>query len=431
MIPFETSSPPHRSLIRARLGLVLSVLVGLIVGCKGQSAPQTPPPVAVTVSAPIQHEVTEWDEFPARLESPDTVSLVARVSGIVERAPFQEGAIVQKGDVLFVLDERPFRADFLSKQAEVARAESQVAQAEAHFKRYEKLQGTHAISAEDFDEAVAALRQAKANIAVAKAALEVSKLSLDWTQVTAPITGRISRKFITAGNMVTGGIGQGTPLTTLTSVDPMYVYASVPERTLLRYQALASAGTPGAGAVPCTIKLDNETAFGHQGTIDFVDIHVDPNTGTTQIRCVIPNPKGELLPGLFTRLRLPGSKPYTALLVPDAAVSTDQNSRYVTVVGAENTAEVRTVKLGPVFGKLRVISEGLKSDDRVIVSGIQQARPGSKLNPTEAPIPPDAIAALESLSSSSAQAQSRAQPATQSAAAPSPTPTATAPGATS
>jgi len=381
-----------------RIVLFATLFAAFLPGC-GKKAAEGPPPPTVSVSKPLPREIVESDEYPGRLESPQTVNLAARVSGIIEKAPFQEGAIVHQGDTLFIIDERTFKADFASKEADVMSAEAMVAQATAHFNRYAKLQGTKAISAESYDESVASLSQAKANLAVAKAARDVSKLNLEWTKVTAPITGKISRKYVTEGNWISAGVGLATPLTTITSVDPMYFYANIPERTLVKYQNLEKQ-LPAGQRIPCSIKLETEANFTHQGMIDFIDSRVDSGTGTVQIRCQLPNPDGVLLSGQFAKLRIPGSERYTTLLIPDVAVGTDQNTKYALVLGNENTVEARQIKLGPLFGKLRAVSEGLKPDDRVVVNGIQLARPGAKVNPTEIPVPTDSLdAALPSTAS--------------------------------
>jgi len=367
-------------------------------GCKQSAQPPTLP--QAVFSKPLIRDVIEWDQYPGRLESPQVVNLSARVSGIIEHAPFQEGSLVAAGDVLFVIDERPFRADLQSREADVLAAQAQLAQSQAHFLRYQKLKGTKAISAEDYDEALAALQQAKSRIAVAEAARDISKLNLEWTKVVAPITGRISRKYVTEGNLITGGNGQATLLTTITSVDPMYCYANAPERALLRYKEIAKqreqSGTKEP--LPCAIKLENEDTFKHAGVINFVDNRIDTGTGTVDVRCSIPNPNGELVSGLFARLQLPGSLPYRALLIPDAAVGTDQDSRFVLVVGEGDTVARKPIILGALFGTLRSVVKGVDAEDKVIVTGLQNLRPGVKVAPQETPIgdvPPSALASGE------------------------------------
>lgn len=371
--------------IIARISIAAAVAGGLTVfsGCK-KSEPEKPAP-AVTVAVPVEQDVVEWDEYPARLESPETATVAARVGGLIVGAPFEEGALVNKGDLLFVIDDRPFKADLDAKLADVARAKAAWAEASAKFERYQLVRGTKAISAQDFDQAQAALKQTEAQVAVAKAATEISSLSLEWTRVTAPISGRIGRKLVTVGNLIAGGAGQTTALTTITSVDPIYCYANISERDYLKYRALKKKQTGAAPAqVPAAIGLENEAGFPHKGRLDFIDNRVDPALGTMQIRGIIPNRDGALTPGLFVRMQIPGSEKYRALLVPDSAVGTDQASRFLLIVGADDTVEARPVKIGALFGDLRAITDGLKTGERVVINGLQAARPKTKVAPTSA-----------------------------------------------
>jgi multidrug efflux system membrane fusion protein len=372
------------------LGIAALLLVAILAGCDSEAAPAPPPAPAVTVSRPMRREVIEWDEYTGHLESPEMVNLQARVSGFIEKADFKEGALVHKGDLLFVIDDRSFRADLDSKQADVAKAVSQEDLAEVHMKRFEKVHGTKAISDEDYDTAKASLSQAQSAVAGAKAAAELARLNLEWTRVVAPITGRISRKYVTEGNLVNGGVGQATLLTTISSVDPMYCYVDVDERTILKYQRLSQEKkrvSARDAQIPAFMQLENETTFPHEGVVDFVDNKVDPGTGTLRARGVFPNKNGYLTPGFFGRMRAPGSGRYVALLVPDSAIGTDQNIKFLLVVKADDTVDLRPVKLGALFGTLRSIEDGIGPDDRVIINGTQLARPGAKVAPHESPIP--------------------------------------------
>ena len=352
----------------------------------------------VTVSTPLDREVTDWDEYTGHLVSPETANIAARISGIIEAAPFKEGALVKKGDVLFVIDDRPFKADLENKQANVVKDEAQLALTKAQLSRSDDLLKKKTISQQEWDTSKASFDQANAQLTADKAAADTSKLNLDWTRVTAPIAGRVSRMYVTVGNLVNGGAGQATLLTTVVSVDPMYCYVPVPERSFLKYQAYAER-TKGESVrdakIPCFLQLENEKGFPHEGTIDFIDNSLDPGTGTIQLRGVIPNSKGDLTPGLFAQMRITGSGPYKTLLVPDIAVGAEQNERYLMVVEKDDTVAVRKVQLGGLFGSLRSITEGLNPNDRVIVNGLQLVRPGGKATPKSAPIPADAIAALD------------------------------------
>ncbi|HEY6300864.1 MAG TPA: efflux RND transporter periplasmic adaptor subunit [Candidatus Binatus sp.] len=319
--------------------------------------------------------------------------------GLIEEAPFQEGAIVHAGDLLFRIDPRPFQADLDNKKAAVAQARATAVKAKADFGRSVELIKAQVIAPSDFDTTKASYGEAAASLDAAEAALETSRLNLEWTEVRAPITGRVSRMNVTVGNLVNGGSGQATALTTIVSIDPLYAYINVPESAALRYQELALKENKGniAGAnVACSLQLENETNFPHQGVIDFVDNQVDVNTGTQQIRCVFANPTTIMTLGLFALTRIPASGRYNALLIPDAAVNTDQDERYLLIVGANNVVQQRPVKLGALFGTLRSITDGLKPGERVIVNGMQFAQSGAKVVPHEVPVSTQSLDAMES-----------------------------------
>jgi membrane fusion protein, multidrug efflux system len=308
-----------------RATALVALVLALLPGCKRVVATQAPPPSKVTVSQPLQREVIRWDQYSGSLSSPQTVTVNARVSGLIEEAPFREGAIVHAGDLLFKIDPRPFQADLDNKKAAVAQAAALAAKTRADYVRSTQLIRAQVIAQADYDSTKASYGEADASLKAAEAALETSQLNLQWTEVRAPITGRVSRMNVTVGNLVNGGSGQATTLTTIVSIDPLYCYLNVPESTALRYQeiALQQEKSDVAGAkVGCFLQLENETNFPHQGVIDFVDNQVDVNTGTVQIRCVFANPTTILTPGLFTVTRIPASGRYQALLIPDAAVNT-------------------------------------------------------------------------------------------------------------
>jgi RND family efflux transporter MFP subunit len=383
-----------------RAAALVVLVLALVPGCKRAVAPQPPQSPTVTVSQPLQRNVIRWDEYSGYLSSPKTVTVNARVSGLIEEAPFREGAIVHAGDLLFKIDPRPFQADLDNKQAAVAQAKAMADKTKADFERFTLLLRAQVIAQSDYDNTRASYSEAAASLGAAEAALETSRLNLEWTEVRAPITGRASRMNVTVGNLVNGGSGQATTLTTIVSIDPLYCYINVPESAALRYQELAlqTQKSDVAGAkVGCFLQLENETNFPHQGVIDFVDNQVDVNTGTVQIRCTFANPTTLLTPGLFTLTRIPASGRYQALLIPDVAVNTDQNERYLLVVGANDVVQQRPVKLGALFGTLRSITDGLKPGERVIVNGMLSAMPGAKVDPHEVPIPTESLAALESL----------------------------------
>jgi multidrug efflux system membrane fusion protein len=397
---------PLRNFFSAVAAIVFAA--ALLPGCNRTAAKQLPPPPAVTVSQPAERSVIRWDDYSGYLSSPKTVTVNARVSGLIQEAPFQEGAIVHQGDLLFKIDPRPFQADFDNKKAAVEQARATARKARADYDRSSRLLRAQVIAQASYDTDRAASEEADASLSASQAALEASQLNLQWTDVRAPITGRVSRINVTVGNLVNGGSGQATALTTIVSIDPLYCYIDVPQATALHYQELALEEKQGnvAGAkVPCFLQLENETNFPRQGVIDFIDNQVDVNTGTVQIRCVIPNPTSVLTPGLFALTSIPATSRYRTLLIPDAAVNADQNERYLLIVGSDDVVEQRTVKLGAVFGTLRSITEGLKSGEWVIVNGLQYAAPGAKVDPHQAPIPAQALDALESIAERPPDAQ--------------------------
>src|SRR5437667_7979261 len=374
--------------------LSASGLLWMLVGCDHPQPPPAPPPPAVTVSRPLEREVVEWDEYTGRLDAVESVDVRARVSGLIESAPFKEGSNVKKGDVLFVIDVRPFQADLDSKIADVAKARADLAQATSDLKRFQEAVKTSAVSERDLDTAKAALDRANANVAAARAAVDASRLNVEWCRVTSPINGRISDKRVTEGNLVNGGAGQATLLTTVVSQDPIYCYVTVDEASVLKYAELARQGkrvSARYAKIPTFMAVASETGFPHEGVVDFVDNRIDPSTGTVKGRGVYPNPDGFLQPGMFARVRIPGSGRYIALLIPDVAIGADQNRRFVMVVNADYVVEMHPVKLGALFGELRSIESGVKLGDRVIVKGLQRARPGAKVSPTEQPISQDEL----------------------------------------
>jgi RND family efflux transporter MFP subunit len=368
---------------------VLSLVAAVTCGCMGKpGAMPAPPPAVVTTACPLQKEVVEWDTFSGHLQSPEMANVAARVSGLVVEMPFTEGAIVKRGDLLAVIDDRPFKADLDAKLADQQRAESTLALAKITYDRMVVLEKKNAVAVQEFDNAKAACDQAAALLAGAKAAVETARLNLEWCRVLAPIDGRVSDKLVTVGNLVNGGAGmaQATLLTTVTSVDPMYCYVDVDEHSILKYQKLAAERkllSAREGKLPCFVGLENETGFPHEGFVDFMDNHVDPATGTMRVRAVLPNKSGKLFPGFYARLRVPGSGRYRTLLLPDQAIGSDQNQHTVMVVDKDNNVQVRTVKLGALFGGLRSIVSGITADDRVVINGQMHARPGAKVQPKE------------------------------------------------
>jgi RND family efflux transporter MFP subunit len=334
----------------------------------------------VKVVQPLVREITEWDEFTARLEAVDSVEVRPRVGGYLESIHFRDGAMVKKGDLLFSIDPRPYAAALRRAEADRAVATARLALARKNYERAADLVASRAISREESDIRESSVRQAEASLQEAEAAVEAARLDVEFTQVSAPISGRVGRKLVTEGNLITGGPGsQGTLLTTIVSLDPIYAYFEADEGSLLKYTRLALTGErPSSRDFKNTvyIGLADERGFPREGFMDFVDNQVDRGTGTIVGRAVLPNPDLSLTPGLFARLRLPGSGRYRATLLPDEAIASDQSQKYVFVVDPERKARYRPVKIGPLVDGLRVVREGVAAEDWVVVAGLQRARPG-------------------------------------------------------
>src|SRR6266540_3671691 len=364
-----------------RLLTLSALLIGsLFTGCGKQAQPPTPLPV-VSVTQPVVREVVEWDEYIGRLESPETVEIRARVSGYLDKVHFKEGKEVKKGDLLITIDRRPYQAEFDRAEADHQRAESQAELARNDAERAKRLIATKAISEEDYDTKIRTFASAQAAVKSAKAALDSARLNLEFTEIHAPIPGRIGRALVTEGNLVSGGLGGAgsTLLTTVVSQDPLYCYVDVDERSILKYLKLRREGRRVSALdaeIPVEVALGDEEGFPRKGYVNFVDNKVDPTTGTVRRRGVIANPDHTLGPGFFARLRVPGSGKYQALLLPDRAFASDQSQKFVYVVNAGKKVEFRPVKLGPIIDGLRVVAAGLKDGEQVIVEGLLRVRPG-------------------------------------------------------
>ncbi|HEX9392185.1 MAG TPA: efflux RND transporter periplasmic adaptor subunit [Usitatibacteraceae bacterium] len=370
--------------------VALVALLAAIV-LQGCSKPAPPPAAAagpaVTVAKPITREITDYDEFPGRIAAVESVALRARISGYLDKVNFREGDVVKAGQVLFILDRKPTSIDVERFTAELRRAQAVLELATNNVERGKRLVNTNAISQEEFDTLSKTRDQADANLAATRAALHAAQLNYDYTEVRAPITGRVGRALVTAGNLITGGVADGTLLTTIVSLDPVYVLFDADENTYLRYQKLARSGERVSGRIerkPLLLALANETEFKREGFMDFVDNKLDAATGTLRGRGVFRNTAAlDLTPGMFARVRLPGSGKYQAVLVEDRAISTDLGRRIASVVDASGTVQIRPVEIGPLYQGLRVVRSGLSVDDLVIVDGLQRARPGSKVTPNQ------------------------------------------------
>lgn len=390
-------------------------------GCQRSEteAPPRPPPT-VTVATPVVKQIVEWDAYTGRLEAIEFVEIRARVSGYLEAIYFDEGELVEAGDLLFAIDSRPFVAAKNRSLAELQQAKSQLAQARAQYgeaeaqqlqsdaqrqlaetrvRRARSLRPNDAVSQEeldqreaDFTKAEADVQASKARISVAEAAIATAEaavesaaasvataeLDLSYTQIEAPVSGRISRRYVTEGNLISGGAAGSTLLTTITSVDPIHCLFDASEQEVLKYVRLARAGARGSSRDvknPVYLALADEQGFPHKGHMDFVNNRFDEDTGTLEARCIFPNDEHILVPGMFARIRIPGSAAYEAVLIPDEAVGTDQASQYVYVV-VDGKIEQRPVELGPMVDGLRVVRAGLAGDEPLVIEGLLQARPG-------------------------------------------------------
>ena len=377
----------HRWSLRQATPTLMLLIACALSGCgeKPQQPAAAAPPPPVTVATPVKRTVTDWDDFTGRFQAVEEVQVRARVGGAVTNVEFRDGAIVRAGDLLYVIDARPFEAvaEQANGQLSDARAKGELARRELD--RALALNQSQTVSDSIVDQRRQALQAAKAAEMQAEGALKAAQLNIEFTHVLAPITGRVSRHLVSVGNLVQGSDnGASTLLTSIVSLDPIHIYFDMDEATYQRNNRLYFAGkrpssrdTPN----PVQITLVGETKPSHDGKMDFLDNRLDVSTGTLRSRALVPNQDLSILPGQFGRVRLIGSAPYEALLVPDTAVATDQSRKIVFVVKEDDTVDARAVVLGPLDDGLRVIREGLKAEDRVIVEGIQRARVGAKVSP--------------------------------------------------
>ncbi|SEI64424.1 multidrug efflux RND transporter periplasmic adaptor subunit MexE [Pseudomonas sp. NFR16] len=370
----------------------LALVVISACGKGPESAAQAPAAAKVNVAKVLEQPVNEWDEVTARLEAPETVQVRPRVSGQIDSVAFTDGELVKKGDLLFQIDPRPFEAEVHRLEAQLQQAKAASVRSNNEAQRGERLRTNNAISAELADSRTTTAQESKAAVAAIQAQLDLARLNLSFTRVTAPITGRVSRAEITAGNIVTA---DQSILTSLVSTDKVYAYFDADERVFLKYNQLARDGKRGA-TTPVYMGLSNEAENPHLGQMNFVDNQVNPRTGTIRGRAVFDNSKGDYTPGLYARLKLVGSGTYSATLIKDEAVGTDLGKKFVLVVDKDNKAVYRSVDLGPKLEGLRIVRSGLAKDDRIVVSGLQRVRPGSPIDPQDTPMAsPETLAALQ------------------------------------
>jgi RND family efflux transporter MFP subunit len=391
-IAHETSRPVQ--VLSALAGLTLALLVSSCSDSNGDAQQQAMPPPPVTVAAPLVKRITEWDEFTGRFEATKSVEVRARVSGYLDAVNFADGALVKEGDVLFVIDPRPYQAAVDQASADLARAEASLDLARAQLGRAEALVDRSVVSEASYDERVQQRREAEAALQQARAALRAVELNRDFTVVRAPISGRVSDRRVDIGNLVTGD-PNATLLTTIVTLDPIYFIFDMSERDFLAYQRAVSRGDlPSTRDRDMVVeaRLPDDEDWPYSGTMNFVDNRIEAASGTIRARALIPNKDLFITPGQFGRLRIPGSNPYDAILVPDSAIITDQSNRIVMTVAEDGTVVPAVIRPGPSQpGGLRIVREGLKGDERIIINGLLRARPGAKVTPQ----PGEIVAASE------------------------------------
>jgi membrane fusion protein, multidrug efflux system len=382
-------------LISARLaGLMLTVM---LAGCGNsqQAAPAAPAPPTVTVANPTKRTVVDQDEYVGRFIAVDSVQIRARVSGYLDAIHFTDGQLVKKGDLLFTIDRRPFKVALDQARANLAQAKANLAYTESDLARGQQLVRDKTITEQSFDQRTQAKRVAEASVAANEAVVRQAELDYEFSELRAPIDGRIGDRQVSRGNLVTGGAGGNTTmLATIVSIDPIRFEFTFDEAAYLRYQRFSGLGKEPAGRVTpiaVRLKLLDEQNFAHDGAMDFVDNVINQSSGTIRGRAVFANASGQFTPGMFGRVQVPGSAPYEALLVPDAAIGTEQVRKFVYVIDAENVARQKYVTIAQAVDGLRVVKEGLSPDDRVVVNGLMRVRPGQKVTPQPdqtAPPPP-------------------------------------------
>jgi RND family efflux transporter MFP subunit len=378
----------HSMTVAGSAMLLITAAVLSACGKSGAQANGAPPPPQVSVAQVVSKEINEWDELSGRIEAAEFVEIRPRVTGYLTDVKFQPGTMVKKGDVLFVIDSRPYRAESARVDADLKRAETTRELAKSEVTRAEKLLSAKAISQQEFDQRAAAVREAESQTKAAQAALTASNLNIEYATIRSPIAGRVSRNEITVGNLVTPGT---TLLTTVASQNPVHVYFEVDEQQYLKYVSLAKTGERASSRErrnPIGMGLANEEGFPHNGYVDFVDNRLDPKTGTMRGRAVFDNKEERFTPGLFAKLKLVGSGKYNALLINDRAVGTDQSKKFVLVVDKENRAIYRPIKLGPLVDGMRVVKEGLQPGETIVVNGLQRVRPGMPVTPQKTAMAP-------------------------------------------
>ncbi|MGK2908541.1 MAG: efflux RND transporter periplasmic adaptor subunit [Sphingobium sp.] len=394
---------------------IMTSLLLTLAAC-GTKAPPPPPPPTVTVAAPLQRDVKDWDDYVGRFEAIEDVQVLPRVSGQITQIGFRAGVEVGKGQLLFQIDPRPYRAQLEQARAQAARAQAALVNARTELKRTDELRKFQAVSQEEYETRLATLRSAEADLAAAQAATRARALDVEFTSVRAPISGRVSDKRVAVGDYVSSG---QTLLTTVVTVDPMWFSFEGAESLYLKYIRQAQKGERTSSryaANPVEVQLADESEYRWRGRMIFVDNAIDTNSGTIRAHAEIANPNGFLVPGMFGRARLMGSGTYRAMLVPDEAIQTDQTRKLVFLVGKDGKTVPRLVETGPMVEGLRVIRSGLKADEKIVLDGLARLQPGMKVQIRNGQIKPRA--ASQASRPASAPGANVAQPASESGKAP-------------
>ncbi|MBB5411771.1 multidrug efflux system membrane fusion protein [Paraburkholderia sp. HC6.4b] len=392
----------------ALAAVVVVVLAGLgtfgaiRVDASSPAAPTIVP--EVDVATVVQKTITDWQSYSGRLEAVQKVDVRSQVPGTIVSVNFKDGALVKQGDTLFVIDPRPYAAEVDRAQAQLAAAQARTGYTQSDWERAQRLIVDNAIAKRDYDEKQNAAREASANLKAAQAALETARINLGYTKIVAPVSGRVSRAEITVGNVVSAG-ASSVPLTTLVSVSPIYASFDADEQTYLQYLSRAKDGSK----VPVELGLADESGYSRSGTIESVDNRLDTSSGTIRVRAKFDNADGALIPGLYARLKVGGSAPHPALLIDDAAVGTDQDKKFVLVVDQGNHVVYRGITTGSMQGNLRVVKDGLKPGDRIVVNGVQRVRPGDMVRAHMVPMTTDDDPNSAALAQSRAKAEAGAK----------------------
>jgi len=388
IFPPSLMPPPVRA-----LAAVAIASASLLASCGEAQKQAAPPPPKVTVAKPIKRTIVDQDEYVGRFVPVDVVEIRARVSGYLDKLHFTDGQIVKQGDLLFTIDNRPYQNTLDQARANLETAKSNLAFTQSDLARGQQLVRERTISEQIYEQRAQAFRNAQASVAANEAMVRQAQLDLEYTELRAAITGRIGDRRVTQGNLVTGGAGGNTSLlATIVSTDPIRFEFTFDEGALLRYQRLATGRgeVAGLGGIPVRLKLLDETDFSHPGRVDFVDNVIDRASGTIRGRAQLSNADGLFTPGMFARVQVPASAPYQALMLPDAAIATEQARKFVYVIDQDNIARLRYVTLGQIVDDLRVIKDGLADGDRVVINGLMRVRQGQKVTPEEQPASPQA-----------------------------------------